>query len=304
MHLGKMYRRTRPDLTLAVWAHTYGLLATAARIHPLLFVPLASDIILDPQRNPIYRFSAGFVAKRSDRILCDSDWVASQLVSLFPDAEAKVVVKSKGVDSGTFFPGPKQNGQTANPASRLKQLVLLSTRWFEPVYDVFTLVAACKALSDEGLRFTVRLVGDGPEKSRLQDFVSCSGLSKVVHFVGKKPHWEMSTVYRSADIYVTTSLSDGTAMSLHEAMATGLAIVASNTPGNREWITDGSNGLLFKAGDSAELARCLRILILDARLRSALGREARLTIMSHGSRRQYAETVDRICRTLVIEEEE
>src|SRR5207244_9134549 len=60
--------------------------------------------------------------------------------------------------------------------------------------------------------------------------------------------------FRAVDLYVSCSLSDGSSVSLLEAMATGLPVVVSDTPGNREWVVSGKNGWLAPVGDADAFA--------------------------------------------------
>jgi glycosyltransferase involved in cell wall biosynthesis len=83
---------------------------------------------------------------------------------------------------------------------------------------------------------------------------------------------------KNSDIYVSTSLSDGTSASLLEAMITGLACVVSDIPGNKEWIVDGVNGMLFPARNHEKLAEKMIQLARDAELRKKLGEKAILTV--------------------------
>jgi glycosyltransferase involved in cell wall biosynthesis len=67
----------------------------------------------------------------------------------------------------------------------------------------------------------------------------------------------MPDYLRSADIYVSTSLSDGTSVSLLEAMACGVFPIVTDIPGNRPWIAHGKNGFLFEKGDYDKLSELI-----------------------------------------------
>jgi len=76
---------------------------------------------------------------------------------------------------------------------------------------------------------------------------------------------------RAIDIFVLPSLSEALSNALMEAMACGCAVVASQVGGNPELVSDGTTGLLFRAGDAAELADRLERLIVDDGLRTRVG---------------------------------
>ena len=72
--------------------------------------------------------------------------------------------------------------------------------------------------------------------------------------MGRVPHDRMPELLTQTDIYVSTSLSDGTSVSLLEAMASGVFPIVTDIPSNREWINDGENGFLVPAGKEINLA--------------------------------------------------
>jgi glycosyltransferase involved in cell wall biosynthesis len=83
---------------------------------------------------------------------------------------------------------------------------------------------------------------------------------------------------KSADLYVSTSRSDSTSVSLLEAMACGVPPVVTDIEANREWITDGENGLLFPVGDSKTLAEAVIRMLTDETL-AAGAREINLRLI-------------------------
>jgi glycosyltransferase involved in cell wall biosynthesis len=68
---------------------------------------------------------------------------------------------------------------------------------------------------------------------------------------------DLPRYYRSADLYISASHSDGTSISLLEAMACGAPVLLSDIPGNREWVAPGKNGWLFPGGDANALAEAI-----------------------------------------------
>ena len=74
---------------------------------------------------------------------------------------------------------------------------------------------------------------------------------------GRVPNQDLITYYGAADIYVTPSHVDGSSVSLMEAMACGVPVIASNIPANAEWVTEGQSGWLFPDGDYHALAKLL-----------------------------------------------
>jgi glycosyltransferase involved in cell wall biosynthesis len=96
-----------------------------------------------------------------------------------------------------------------------------------------------------------------------------------VHFPGQVRQAQLPQYYRAADLYVSASHSDGTSISLLEAMACGRPVLVSDIPGNREWVEPNVNGWLFPEGDVNALARAI-LHAVEARDRlSEMGKVAR-----------------------------
>jgi glycogen synthase len=135
---------------------------------------------------------------------------------------------------------------------------------------------------------TVVFVGDGPERAALEAMRARFGLQDRIHFTGFRPHDEVPSILRRADVLVLPSLSEELGSVLLEAMSAGAAIVASRTGGIPSLVHHETNGLLVSPGDPAELAAALdRVLtdaVLAARLRSGARAHARHDWQAVGAR--------------------
>ena len=92
-------------------------------------------------------------------------------------------------------------------------------------------------------------------------------ISSSVQFLGRVPHEEMPELLIQADIYVSTSLDDGTSVSLLEAMGTGTFPIVTDIPSNKEWISDGVNGFLVPIDKERFLAEKILEAIRNQDLR-------------------------------------
>ena len=109
------------------------------------------------------------------------------------------------------------------------------------------------------------MLGNGSQAGLLRQIFSRNGLlaepgpesSPRVFFPGQVGYADLPRYYRSADLYLAATHSDGTSISLLEAMACGCPVLVSDIPGNREWVTPGENGWLFPAGDAEALAQAI-----------------------------------------------
>ncbi len=119
------------------------------------------------------------------------------------------------------------------------------------------------------------MVGDGPQRSRLEHEIQRLAVGDVVHLFGFVPHDRVPAVLTHADLLVLPSLYEELGTILLEAMWVGLPIVASRTGGIPDIIEDEVNGVLVVAGDPQVLARAIDSLLADSELARRLGEAAR-----------------------------
>lgn len=133
-------------------------------------------------------------------------------------------------------------------------------------------------LSIEALTYlpewTLVLIGEGPEKHRLQALAVQLGVEARVIFAGSKPHADLAKFYSAADLCVLASSREGWANVLLEAMACGTPVVASNIPGNPEVVTELAAGLVVVENTPVCFAETIVKLFQTRRSRSETRRYA------------------------------
>jgi glycosyltransferase involved in cell wall biosynthesis len=129
----------------------------------------------------------------------------------------------------------------------------------------------------------VEVVGDGPERQRLQEFVLNEGLEGRVRFSGAVPHSHLSHCFARNDALVVPSFSrkgaitEGTPRVMLEGMASGLVPLVSRAGGMKEVVKHNLNGLLFEPGSPLDLAQCFKNLSNKPRQCAKLSRESTRT---------------------------
>jgi glycosyltransferase involved in cell wall biosynthesis len=136
--------------------------------------------------------------------------------------------------------------------------------------DFLTLVRAA-ALLEPG-SFRIRIAGDGPDRERLVAEIDRLGLAAAVDLLGTQP--DVGALLDAADVFVLSSTSEGLPMSVLEAMAAGLPVVASAVGGVPE-LVDGETGALVAPADPGALAAALARLVGEPQLRERLGAAGR-----------------------------
>ena len=119
------------------------------------------------------------------------------------------------------------------------------------------------------------IAGDGEQKEYLQGLAKSLGVSENVRFVGWITPDELPVYLASSDIYVSTSLSDSTSLSLQEAMACELAPVVTDLLANREWVADGKTGFIVPINDVPTLVDRIVYLLKNEEIRQRFGKEGR-----------------------------
>lgn len=259
-----------PDLVVSHYLPNYGLMTVLSKFRPHVVVGWGSDLLVLPRRGLLQRSRLRYVATRAQAFLVDAQMLVQPLVKLGAPAE-RVYVCPFGVDDDVFNLEPKP-ASSGTPS-------ILSNRRLEHRYRIDILI---QALSELSAPFDASIANDGAARSQLTQQVSKLQLQSKVRFAGSLDRAAYLDSLRQADIYVSTSPSDSTSVSLLEAMAAGLACVVPDIEGNREWITDGKNGLLYPPLDASALASQLESLMADPGKIRILGTEARQTVSERG----------------------
>jgi len=248
LELRMLASRVRPEIFHAHHVTSNGFIATIARVRPLVISAWGSDVLVAPEVSAIGRFFVKYALKRADAVVAEAEHVRAKAVSL-GSAESRTHVVSFGVNLAAFrFRSERREA--------IGPLRLISTRNHLPVYDVGTFLNALGHLQKAFSNFTATIAGDGPMRKELEILAAKLRLRDKVTFVGRVAEEQLGTLLATADIFVSTSLSDGENISLNEAMACGCFPIASAIPANAV-IRNGENGLLFLPGDADSLADAL-----------------------------------------------
>lgn len=250
--LRKVLEKFKPDLVHAGPVQQPAFLTALTGFSPLVTMSWGSDILLGAKRG-IGRHQAGYTLQRSTLFLCDCKAVSDRAEELGMPA-GQIVVFPWGVDLEHFSPGDSAIRENTGWQDAF---ILLSTRSMEPLYDVDVTVEAFIRAAGENSSLRLLLLGDGSMREQLENRLEEAGLAERSWFAGRVNLEQLPAYYRASDLYITSSTSDGSSISLLEAMACGLPAVVSDIPGNREWVTAGKNGWLFPVGGVEEMAGSL-----------------------------------------------
>jgi glycosyltransferase involved in cell wall biosynthesis len=175
-----------------------------------------------------------------------------------------------GVDPTRFV--PPTLARAAGPVR------LLSVGRLTPAKGQLLLVRACVELARDGVDFELSLVGDGPDRTRLEEALRRHKLSHCIRLTGALNQREVQAELARADVFVLPSLAEGIPVVLMEAMASGVPCVTTPVNGIPELIEHGQSGLLATPGCVQSLAAQLERVIADAPLRQRLATAGRAQV--------------------------
>ncbi len=161
------------------------------------------------------------------------------------------------------------NKFSVHKSEGLKKKILFVGR-LQPVKGVQYLLQAMKLIHNEIPDAMLILIGDGDERNYLEDLTDRLGVRECVDFVGIVPHERIPEYMYQSDIFILSSLSEGFPVTVLEAMACSLPIVATKVNGLSDIIEDGVNGYLVEAKDIGEMADKIIILLKNPQIRNTM----------------------------------
>jgi glycosyltransferase involved in cell wall biosynthesis len=259
-------KRLRDEIDLVhthqgLWeAVATGYAKRALRTLPTLVQPASSGYFGEAQELARSRF-AGMLRRtilRNDAFAAISSDIAREWRSQGVPEE-RIHRTASGVDIERFHPGPS----TVESKLPDRPRVIFTGR-LHPQKNLGLLIDAWRLVREKSDAQLV-VVGDGPARAELEARIEALGLVTSVHMVGAVP--DVAEWLRGGDVFVLPSVAEGMSNSLLEAMATGLACVASRIGGNEDLITQGETGLLVPPDASAWAGSMLQLLLDPAKAR-------------------------------------
>jgi glycosyltransferase involved in cell wall biosynthesis len=188
-----------------------------------------------------------------------------------PRAQDRIVVSYHGVDLQRFHPAPRPGG----PFRILAVGTVNECKGFDD------LIEACGRLAERGVPFDCSIVGDGPERGRLERLIAKLRLDDRVRITGYVSQESIVPLYQASDVVALPAHADthfGIPNVLLEALAVGTPVVCTKLPSMPEMMDDGVQGLYVPERDPEALAAALESLARDPGRRRAMGEAGRQTI--------------------------
>lgn len=212
--------------------------------------------------------------QEADAVICISQFAKGQLMRIsHPDHWAKLQVCRLGVDPAQFTYTQRQTSGAATVA-------LLCVGRLSSAKCQILIVQACARLRDEGLNFALTMVGDGPDRGRIEQAIDQLGLGGRIQLTGALNQEAVRAHFARADVFVLPSLAEGIPVVLMEAMSSGVPCISTPVNGIPELIRHEVTGLLATPGDVDSLTVELRRLIQSPALRQSLAQAAHAKVLA------------------------
>jgi glycosyltransferase involved in cell wall biosynthesis len=304
--LARLIRALRPDVV-----HTHTAKAGA--------VGRAAAVLAGPRRRPVvvhtfhghvlrgyfgragtllFRAIETALARATDRLVAVSPEVRDELVGLGVAAADRFSVIRLGIE---LEPRVAFAGDTAE--LRRRHGVGAETfvvGWFgrmTAVKRTDDLLAALAALRGRGVDGVLLLVGDGDDRARLEQRAHDLGLARSCLFLGYQE--DVAPWYALCDAVALTSASEGTPVTIIEALAAGRPVVATDVGGVPDVVDEGESGFLVAPGDTEALAERLELLARDPERRASMGAAGRERVLRRYAVERLVDDVDALYRELL-----
>ena len=304
--VAQIIRRVRPDIV-----HTHTAKAGAVgRMAALLAGPGRRPVVVHTFHGHVLRGYFGRVgtllfraietvlARTTDRLVAVSPEVRDELVALRVAPERKFSVVRLGIE---LEPRVRFDGDAAEVRRRhgigADKFVV---GWFgrmtavKRTEDLLTMLAGVR---ERGVDALLLLVGDGDDRERLEQRAHDLGLARSCLFVGYQE--DVAPWYAICDAVVLTSASEGTPVTIIEALAAGRPVVATRVGGVPDVVEEGETGFLVRPRDTHALAERLEILARNPERRAAMGAAGRERTLSRYAVERLVEDMDGLYRELL-----
>jgi len=228
--LRKVIRDFNPDLVQAGPVQRSAFLAALTGFHPLVTMSWGYDLLMDVHNGAAWEWATRYTLKRSDAFVGDCATIRNLAVD-YGMAEDRIVTFPWGANIQKYTPVEIKFQTPIRERLGWGQdkFVLLSTRGWSDIYGVEDLAKAFVQATRVRPELRLLMLGGGSLSSMIKTIFDRGGVRDLVHFPGQISQEKLPDYYRGADLYISTSHSDGTSISLLEALASGTPVAVRMT---------------------------------------------------------------------------
>ena len=293
LRLFRKLKISKPDLVIL---HEPVRILTQFSVLRLLNIPMIWNIHAEKslvKNKRVFRWMYKYFFKNKLTIIADSKYVLLKNLSymkesFYPNFENMQIVHAT-VDLDKFLSIKRKY------TKKKEDLIIGSVgrlNWAKG-YDL--LIESLSVLKKYHPNFQMKIAGDGPYRSKLENMIDHYSLRDNVFILGELHYNDIPKFYDSINLYTQPSISEALSITLQEAMASSLPILASNAGGIPEVIDHNETGILFEKGSKKELIIGLKkIITMDNAQREEMGKKARERSIKKFDIKKTAKTLNNI----------
>jgi len=271
--LKKIIAQFKPDIVHAHYATSYGLIGRLSGFHPFIISVWGTDVMRFPQQNFINKKILKNNFKKAD-VICATSHTIKNYIHQIIDKPVEII--PFGVDCTVFTPHKFSRKYPEDT------FVIGCVKSLEDVYRIDVLIHAFKIVFDNSQNKNMKLliVGGGSKRTQLKDLCSKLQIEQQVEFTGKIPHMEVVNYFNSIDVLCNLSDYESFGVSVIEAMACEVPVIATNTGGLKEIIETENLGLLVKTNNINETVNAIQLLMDNKDIRKKISYNAKQHVLN------------------------
>lgn len=271
MRLTSLMRRIKPNL-VHTWIFAANAYGRVAALRAGVRVTIGGERCVDTWKNQIELSIDRYLAKRSRCIVTNSSGVRD-----FYSKHGIAASKFEIIPNGIAMPRDVEMKNKTKDAWAEELDLPASAHWIGAIgrlwpqkrlKDAIWAMDIIKVVRDD---VYLLIVGDGPERKKLERYAWQTKMEDRVRFLGERR--DVPALLPHLSLCVLASGYEGQSNAIMESMTAALPVVASDIPGNRDLVKEGETGYLFPVGDRGEFARCINRVLSDSAKAKQLGQQ-------------------------------
>lgn len=257
-------KKHQPDCMHSHFLTSYGVVGYLSKFKPHIISVWGSDVYYDLKHNTKLKKSMHKALANADLILSTSAAMVGQIESY----KATTKILPFGIDTELFKPLESNNINNIT-------YTIGTVKSLKHIYGIDILIDVFRLVKNELNNCRLVLVGSGEELENYQQKVQQLELEDSVQFVAFKPNTEIPEIITTFDIFANLSRNESFGVSVIEASACGIPVIASNIEGLKEVVLPNETGCLVDLSDTQAIAEQFISLLKNEKLRLQMGKAGR-----------------------------
>ncbi len=244
----------KPDFLHAHYASSYGLIGALTGFHPFYISVWGTDVFVFPKSNSISKFILKYNLKKADAVFSTSKAMAKE-TNLYTNKPIEIT--PFGIDTNVFYPN-----KIKAPYFESADFIFGTIKTMEENYANDIIIKAFAQLKKQTSKnIKLLMIGGGSLIPELKKLCIELGIENHVHFTGELKQALVAEHHNMIDCFLNTSINESFGVSVVEAMACGVPIIASASPGMLEVTNNGSNAFLVPIKNIEKTLETMKIVL-------------------------------------------